>query len=51
LGIPTVADRVAQEVARRYLEHFSRFQGHANGSGRLRPRPGMGYNRQRPERC
>ena len=51
LGIPTVADRIAQEVARRYLEPCLEPVFHANSYGYRPGRSAIDAVRQARQRC
>src|SRR5256714_8883545 len=51
LGIPTVADRVAQEVARRYLEPHLEPVFHTDSYGYRPGRSAIDAGRQAPQRC
>ena len=51
LGIPTVADRIAQEVARRYLEPYLEAVFHADAYGYRPGRSAIDAVRQARQRC
>ena len=51
LGIPTVADRIAQEVARRYLEPYLEAVFHANAYGYRPGRSAIDAVHQARQRC
>jgi RNA-directed DNA polymerase len=51
LGIPTVADRIAQEVARRYLEPYLEAVFHADAYGYRPGRSAIEAVRQARQRC
>jgi group II intron reverse transcriptase/maturase len=51
LGIPTVADRIAQGVARRYLEPYLEAVFHANAYGYRPGRSAIDAVRQARQRC
>jgi retron-type reverse transcriptase len=51
LGIPTVADRIAQEVARRYLEPCLEAVFHADSYGYRPGRSAIDAVRQASQRC
>ena len=51
LGIPTVADRIAQEVARRYLEPYLEAVFHTDSYGYRPGRSAIDAVRQARQRC
>ena len=51
LGIPTVADRIAQEVARRYLEPYLEPVFHTDSYGYRPGRSAIDAVRQARQRC
>ena len=51
LGIPTVADRIAQEVARRYLEPYLEAVFHADAYGYRPGRSAIDAVHQARQRC
>ena len=51
MGIPTVADRIAQEVARRYLEPYLEAVFHADAYGYRPGRSAIDAVRQARQRC
>src|SRR3979490_1587944 len=51
LGIPTVADRIAQEVARRYLEPILEPAFHVDSYGYRPGKSGIGGVHQARQRC